>query len=527
MAEISSYVTSLASEIAESDLLGRDIYLIGSGEFGPVNEPVLCRSTAGVKKNFGSKGTLYDAFHKLKYVSRDNNVYLVKTTGTFSRNYLNVNIPGGAVMHHGFILESTGCNEAYNEIKIVIDLTYIRIETPDILGGMSYEYRYADYPYIEMFADAITNTEKCPVRAHFRADPMTPTASAFYPCNVGYIYLSGGSCGLYYTKNMLYNCLERTYSVLESLDIDFIVPVDAFMDDVHPDDMKAEEDTYGRKYYQAGIDYLSRDTDGKPLSYMNQLMKFCIRQLDSGVITCGIMGFRSMKKNYTDIYNESNELADMWLHCFKYNYSLCEYPFYSFLISVVAGDIKYNKKYVDNGYLAYAALCAETLVIEGTTNVVVSDTVSLYHELEQEYLEKLADSGIVTFRQSPLFNQTVVYDGVTACIQKKGTIREFMNFANFRMAHLAVAYLNKLFQGYVGENIYSLVETGIMYRDINLILSELKDRNALTSYDFSVKAFYKRGLIKVYLNLETLYMAKPVTMCPVIEVEYSEDGVIA
>ena len=63
----------LIEEILSSDLHGKKIYILGSAEFGPTNEPILCKSTVGVKTKFGTRGSLIDAFHKIKYVSKDNN----------------------------------------------------------------------------------------------------------------------------------------------------------------------------------------------------------------------------------------------------------------------------------------------------------------------------------------------------------------------------------------------------------------------------------------------------------------------
>jgi hypothetical protein len=237
------------------------------------------------------------------------------------------------------------------------------------------------------------------------------------------------------------------------------------------------------------------------------------------------MGYNSMAGKYSDIYNDSNDLAKMWIECFKYNYSLCDNPFYSFLISVVAGDVLYNKSYPDNGYLAYAALCAKTMITEGTTNLKISDTISLYHELEAEYLEQLVDCGIVTFRHSILFEQPVVYDGITAFQENKEFGDAFKNFANVRMIQLAVSHLNKIFQYYIGCNIDEIIKAGVINADIKKILDTLKQKGLLTNYSFAVIPYYNQNQIKVYLNLESIYMIKPITICPILDIQYDESGV--
>lgn len=515
--------SELIQEILSSDLHGKRIYILGSAEFGPTNEPTLCKSTAGIINKFGSNGTLIDAFHKIKYVSKDNKIFLVKTTGEHSSIYLNVNVFGGEVIHKGFIITASESNEIYNEVKVVVETDRIEFHLPKELNLPVYRYYYDKYPYIEKLANAI-NADNNKIFVNYIVDPMTRTDVAFFPCNPYELYLNGGYCGLEYTKNMLYNCLQRTYEILESEDIDIIIPVQAFLDDAYPNDMYSDEIHYGKKYYQPNKDYLSENTLGAPLSYMNQLINFCLTQLNFGVITHGIMGFNPSYKEWSDIYNSSNDIAKMYKACFNYNLKCCNNPFYSFLISVVGGDINYNMTYTDNGYLAYAALCAKTVISEGTTNIPISDTISIHHELEEECLSELSDNGIVMFRHSPLYNTPVIYDGITAFISSKDfPNNELKLFANVRMVQLAISYLNKLFQFYVGMNINDLMINKIINSDIETILGALVNNNVLTKYNYNIVPYYNWNEIRVYLNLESRYMIKPITICPVINVKYGEE----
>lgn len=516
---------NLINEILNSDLHGKRIYILGSSEFGPTNEPILCRSTVGVKTKFGKYGTLIDAFHKIKSVSKDNNIYLVKTTGEHSSTYLNVNTFDGEIIHKGFIVTASESNEIYNEIKIIVETNYLGFQLPTELGGNTYKYYYNEYKYIEKLVDAINKEPKNKIYVHYNVDPMTRTDIAFYPCNPPELYLNGGQCGLEYTKNMLYNCLDRTYEILESEDIDIIIPIQAFMDDIYPNDMYADEIHYGKKYYQPTKDYLTENTLGTPLSYMNQLINFCLSQLNFGVVTHGILGFNPSYKEWSDIYNQSNDITKMYKACFEYNLKCCDNPFYSFLVSVIGGDIKYNKTEIDNGYLAYSALCSKILITEGTTNIPISNSISIYHELEEEYLSELSDTGIVMFRHSPLYETPVVYDGITAFIPNE----EFPNnelklFANIRMIQLAISYLNKLFQFYVGMNINDLISNETMDKDIRKILNALVKKDIITKYSFTIVPYYSWNEIRVYLNLESCYMIKPITICPIINIEYEEEG---
>jgi hypothetical protein len=192
------------------------------------------------------------------------------------------------------------------------------------------------------------------------------------------------------------------------------------------------------------------------------------------------------------------------------------------LLSIVAGDIKYNRGVIiDNGYLAYAALCARTIITSGTTNLPISNTVSLYNEFSENVLEKLADAGIVTFRHSPLYNEVVVYDGITASPENEN----LKLYCNVRMIQLCMSYINRLFQFYVGYDIVMLIRESIITEDINNVLNYLSAKGVITKYDFTIVPSYAKGEIKVYLNFMTQYMIKPVQICSVINAEFDEGGV--
>lgn len=514
---------ALISEIFQNTLHGKKIYLIGSAEFGPTNEPILVKSTVGLYNKFGKQGTLIDAFHALKYTSKNNTVYLVKTTGEHSTAHLNVNIQDGEIIENGLTLVASQSNELFDDIEIIVDVNEIIIAFPEDLSIKDIVYKYSDYPTIDKLASAInkdTRLKRSYIYAYYSVDPSTPTKHAFFACNATTNYMYGGQCGLNYSKNLLYNCLNNTYEILESHDIDIVIPVDAFMDDIYPDDSEGTQHQYNMKYYQSTKDYLTEDFTGKQLSFMDQLLQFCLKQLNFGMVTTGIIGYNSSYKHWSHYLSEADDIAQMYKACYEYNLSCCTNPSYAFLLSVVAGDIKYNKgTIIDNGYLAYAALCADTIITSGTTNVPISNTISLYHEFSENVLKDLANSNIVTFRQSPLYNTPVVYDGVTASLSS-----ENLNlYCNVRMIQMCMSYVNKLFQYYVGQNMVQLIEDNIIQEDLNNILQTLSSKNVITEYNFTVVPFYAKGEIKVYLNLMTCFMVKAVQICSVINVEYAEE----
>ena len=238
------------------------------------------------------------------------------------------------------------------------------------------------------------------------------------------------------------------------------------------------------------------------------------------MVTTGIIGYNSSYKYWSHYLAEADDIGKMYKHCFEYNLSCCSNPFYAFLVSVVAGDIKYNKgTIIDNGYLAYAALCGHIVITSGTTNVPISNSISLYHEFSEDILKDMADTGIVTFRHSPLYKTPVVYDGITASPQNEN----LKLYCNVRMIQMCMSYVNQLFQYYIGYNIVELIEDSIITEDLENMLKHLSNQNIITSYDFQIVPYYAKGEIKVYLNLMTCYMVKAVQICSVINVGFAEE----
>ena len=514
---------NLINEILQDTLHGKRIYLLGSAEFGPTNEPIMIKSTVGLYNKFGKHGSLIDAFHALKYTSKTNTVYLVKTTGEHAKTYLNVNIPNGDIIRDGFILSSSESNEIFNDITIYVDVDSITFMFPKDLGLQNIRYDYKNYRTIEELSSAInkdTRNHKSYIYAYYTVDSTTPIQNAFFTCNPAVLYLYGGQCGLNYSKNLLYYCLERTYDILESHEIDIIIPVDAFVDDIYPDDSEHSQYAYNKTYYQSTKDYLTETLQGRKLSYVDQLIQFCARQLNFGFVTNGVLGFNSSHKYWSHYLAEADDIARMYKACYEYNLACCRNPFYAFLISVVGGDIQYNHStIIDNGYLAYSALCASVAVTSGITNVPISKSISLYHEFSELVLQELADIGIVTFRHSPLYNTPVVYDGVTASSNEHLKLH-----CNVRMIQLCMAYVNQLFQSYVGQNIVELIEDEIIEQDLDIILRKLLDKNIITKFDYQLSSNYAKGEVRVYLNLQTCYMIKPIHLCSVINVETAEEA---
>ena len=523
--ELSNNLKRLTQNITNSSLYGKKIYLLGSAEYGPVNEPIKIKSTVGLYNKFGKQGTLINAFHEIKYTTQNNDVYLVKTTGEHAITYLNVNVLEEEIISNAFILMSSEANEIFNDIRIHIDTEYLAIEFPLDLNVPEHilTYYYKDYPTIELLSSAInldTKHKRSYINANYTVDPSTRTDCAFYVCNPNIVNLYGGQCGLNYTKNLLYTSLTKTYDILESSLIDIIIPVDAFIDDLYPDDSEDEQFEYNMKYYQSTKDYLTPDTLGNMRSYMNQLIEFCIKQLNFGLVTTGIIGFNPINSYTTNYLYESDYIVEMFKHCLDYNRHLCLNEAYSFLISVVAGDIGYNKNtIIDNGYLAYGAFNASIQLNIGNTNIKISDNLKIYNEFSEEVLAYLAENGIVTFRHSPLYDTPVVYNGITATSRPKSPLRLY---CNVRMIQMCISYLNKLFQYYIGLDLKWLIESDNMNQNIKDILSILVSKNIINDYNFELIPDYNKGNLIVNLDLITNFMTESIKINSIININQEE-----
>ena len=519
-------IRNLTKEVLNNNLHGRKLYLLGSAEFGPTNEPLLIKSTVGLYNKFGKEGTLINAFHAVKYISKDNKVYLVKTTGEHAIAYLNVNILDGEIIQNSFVIASSESNEIFNDVKLLIDIDKLTVIFPDDLNVPEKRivYDFNKYYNIGLLAKAINNdtkNKKSYLNANYMVDPGTLTRDAFFCCNPDIVYLYGGQCGLDYTKDLLYNCLTKTYNILESHPVDIIIPVDAFLDDIYPDDSEEEQYAYGMKYYHPMKDYLTTDTNGNQRSFLNQLVNFCITQLNFGMVTTGIIGFNPTINWLTKYLYESDEIVEMYKACFEYNKALCENDDYSFLVSCVAGDVEYNGgTIIDNGYLAYGSFNASIQINIGNTNIPINNTLFLYNEFSEEVLKELADTGMVTFRHSPLHNTVVVYDGITATSRKESPLRLYWNV---RMIQMCISYLNQLFQFFIGHNLSSLMNKKRIENAVNEVLNILVARNVITDFDFDLTPDYTKGTLTVNLNLLTNYMTEALNIKSVIDINSEEE----
>lgn len=494
----------MASEIESKGKInayGKKIFLIGTSDLGPVNTPVKAISATHVRSVFGSQGTLLEAFRIIKETEFDCEVYLIKTTGIHSEAYLHVNEEGGTILEDGFYIKSKYANEKYNDIKITIDQDALYVHYGKQLGDYTMEYKFSDHISLIDLAEAI-NDDTRKLNGHIycytNCNPGTMSAGALSGVNPDTIKLTGGNSGLYYNKNMIYNCLSDTYSILEGRDVDIIIPLACYYDDT----FSSKENDIDN-FYDMNREYLTlKKNDEEYLSYYEQLLDFCIGQMRFGYLTQGIMGLNPTGNPFID--------EESYLEVLEHFKHINQVPMskrkYKHLISVCAGDMycTFGTRIL-NGYVAYAALIAALMIKENTTNKPIPDSFTLYNTFSNECLEKLRELGYTSFRFSPLKNSVVVSNGITTSDEE-----EFKYLCNVRMSHLTMRYVREYLTQFIGQDLNTLIKTKELESGLVTLLAKLVDADILEGFSVNEVVNINTGHLFLDMSFKTLFMLEEI-----------------
>lgn len=496
----------------------KKIFLLGSADFGPVNLPIKVSSASHVKNTFGEKGTLLDAFRVIKESDLDCEVFMVKVTGRHSEAYLNINLPTSKIEENGFYFKSKYANEIYNDIEIIIyeDALYINYPTKE-LGNyyLQYKYNITDengddvldddgnliYKTLYDLAEEInedTRLMNSQVYCYLSCDPETMANTALVGVNEETNKLRGGNSGIYYNKNMTYNCLSDTYNILEGREIDIIVPIDCYYDDTFTDEKEKLEE-----FFDLEREYLTlKDNNNEYLSYYEQLLEFCRRQLRFGFITHGIMGMNPNKDTFLD--QDKYYLKLQYLK--KLNNKNKFYDKYRQLISICVGDMytTYGTR-IYNSYILYATLIASIQISENTTNKPLPDSFTVYNDFDNFSLAKIRELGFTGFRYSVLKKAPVVSSGVTTSDDPN-----FKYLCNIRMCQLVMTRVNKLLSQYIGENINSRIIIKQLEGKLIDLLTKLINDNVLSGFSVNSLTIQKMGHLLLDLSFKTVYMTESI-----------------
>lgn len=497
----------------------KKIFLLGTADLGPVNMPIKVSSANHVKNVFGEQGTLLDAFRVIKESDLDCEVFMVKVTGKHSEVYLNINLPNSEIEENGFFFKSQYANEIYNDIQIIIheDALYINYPT-EALGNYYLQYKYHEtdengddihdddgnliFKTLYDLAEEInedTRMMNSKVYCYLSCDPKVMANTALVGVNEQINTFKGGNSGIYYNKNMIYNCLSDTYNILEGREIDIIVPVECYYDDTFTHDEDALEE-----YFDLEREYITlKDDDTKEyLSYYNQLLEFLRRQLRFGCVTHGIMGMNPNGNVFLD--QDKYYLKLEYLK--KLNNKNSFYDKYRQLISVCVGDIytTYGTR-VYNSYILYATLIASIQVIQNTTNKPLPDSFTTYNDFDNMMLARIRELGFTAFRYSILKKSVVVSSGVTTSDDEN-----FKYLCNIRMCQLVMTRVNKVLSQYIGENISSLIRTKQIENRLINLLSNLISENVIAGFAINSITVPQMGHLLLDLSFKTIYMTESI-----------------
>lgn len=486
-------------KLETNQLYARNIFLIGTAEKGPVNSPILAKSLEHVRSIFGNQGSLLEAYSIISDTDIPCNVHLCKTSGSHGELYLNVLKDNGDIIENGFYIKSKHANESANDIEIYLDDNVITFTYPQELGGNTLSYSLNNYNTLHDLANAInedTKLLKGEVFCFAYCEPHISCKFSLSPVNSTQLKLIGGDSGLHYNKNMLYNCMGTTYSALEGYPTDIIVPLDVFYDDTLTDDIELLDSLSFNK------DYLTLKSNGEYMSFYKQLVSFCKLQMQSSIISHGVMGM-NLTNNYEIDEEELLKTLDV---CNTINNLSDDLKKYSHMVSVVVSDVyALYGTVTTNAYIAYAVLIASTRISETTTNKSLPSSFVLYNVFEQDTLKQISDKGYVCFRNSPVTNNIHVVNGVT-----KSTHNELKYLCNVRMIQVVMKNVKALLSEYIGRNIEELIESG----EINARMSELF--SSLYADEF-IKDFSALNVIKkddshlmVNLSFATRYMLEEI-----------------
>lgn len=453
------------------DLFTRNIFLIGSSTKGPVNYPVKVNSVEYAKQVFGPRGDLIDAVSQLIDMEVPCNLWLIKGFGRHSEVYLNVLDESGEILLNGFHIKSKHADDMCNNIQVFVDDNQIAFK----LGGYSCKevsYNLHDYSTLVELAKAINEDTKNnlnEVICTAFCDPSTSCDSTLAPANYPHHQLTGGSSGLEYNINQKYIALDEVYSTLEGQFVDFIVPLGVYYDNtkLFTTDQFA---TIGAKEPMVEIEH---EYDNQYKNFHNQMIRFCVDQMQHGFVTHGLLGITP--RAYLKTRDEHSFLRG--LECLKeVNYIEEELRRYSMLTSIVTSDMWYHYGTVAcNGVIPYLALLSKTAVNQTTTNLEVTEKFLLIDRQSSACLDKVADLGFVAFRYSPRKHLPVVYKGVTTSYDS-----EYSQVENVRTFQFVARAIRTFLDNYVGQNIEDAYFSGHLEESLTNTLIGIKTLGLIT-----------------------------------------------
>lgn len=493
--------------------IGTNLYLLGTSEDGPYMEPMLIASKTEATKVFGSadKGNLVKAFNEAYDRNKEISIFLVRITGksaTFELPGINYDTMEYETMLN---FSSLYAGEKYNSVILSsgfheeLDCPVLNFDTPQGI------FSYALTSYITLGELArLVNTDCRSGKHTVMITTKHPDVMAYevIPYLYDEVQLEGGSDGIFDTRDEMYMACDIAYSILLGRPVDVIVPLEMYVDDVHPAYLYGES-MYGSSFYAATRDYLQLvDTynNDRVVSYHEQLIDFCREQTQLGFMSHGVIGFRPLVRVPVNVMNDNSYIMRILeATAFRDRYGFLEHingywVDKGFYVSVVASELVFHKdtpeEYFANGAVRYASMI--TGYYDGTSNMSIGEDVSLRYELSDATRADMSKIGIVSFRDSVRLG-LVVQSGVTPALPET----DYHTFANVRMVQLTIAYMNNAVQlVYEGEFNPEMRRT-TLEELVRQRLEILADMQVLEDYNYSIQFLSDDSSGEILLTLKS------------------------
>lgn len=490
---------------------GKTVFLLGTASNGPLFDVVKLTNEEQVLSTFGTTGTIPEAYRMALQAEADCDIFAMKVTGNSSMLHLNVNVLHGDVENNGLVFTAKGASHLYDQIAFNISEENLDVVYPPELGGHTISYDLNAFSVIGLLVRAI-NRDAEESNGYIYASSELPLDTPMYGALVGvnapFPTMYGGDDGVDWNKVMLFNALTTAYGLIESMKIDVLIPLNAFMDDVHPIQVYGESFYNEDTMYIEDRDYLNYTVNETPATFHRQLIDFCKLQMAHGIKTHGVMGMNKL----TDIPalqdSESNTLRDLISASplgkrIGFNEVNPDTPNEDdgMFVSIVLGDLQFIDSSIYNGYVVYGLSYATTDINLSTTNQPLNDTIELVHEFTTEELEYLALKGVTSFRVSPL-KGLVVHNGVSAANPDS----DFHTSCNGRMVQLILAKIKSTLDKYIGEPMRAIQDKGELETDVDNIFKNAEAEGVVKNHSYSFDYDFESNIITIQVKLQTLYM---------------------
>lgn len=504
---------------------GKNLYILGTSNNGPLLEPTLIKDIQQAYDVFGHEGNLAKSWYEAYQVNNEISIYLVRVSGEHAELTLMSKDPTLGKTDKTISLKSVNAGSMYNHIEIYVHENSLEIVNPEELGGESFLLPYEEYPTTGMLVSRINDlarkgkiytwaeTKNYHIKSLFLKEYYKAVNRINTPISYKY-----GSDGLNISKNELHKQLELAYNILEGQPIDILCVADAYFDDVSPAAYFGENEGYAEAYYTADRDYLSLPhavNSERTATFHGQLIDFCYRQLNSSIVTHGVMAFNPLE-NVEDIFEDNAYINKVvFASCFQDRFDLItkngeEVQDHGKFISVIMGEFEYKNqygiKYYNNGYIGYGAMLASKLTPDSTTNTIVPNIDNIRYHLNDTEIVELSKLGVVTFRKSVMKQSLVVCNGVTA--QMNGS--PYHTVSNMRMIQMTSSFFKILLDDFIGQNIKQLRISGTINKAIDQLIIDLKDKKIVKDikYNFNLSTV---GVAVLKLDILTNYSVEYVS----------------